>query len=94
MARMAISSKGASKTSTNRTASKRRITHRKDSSQKIHVIPQNKKWAIKKEGSARASKISSNKETAISQARKMAKQDHKDVVVHRKDGTIEKWHKN
>jgi hypothetical protein len=58
---------------------------------RIHVISRNDGWAVKKEGSSRASKIYSTKNAAVKGARKTSK-GH-DVVVHKKDGSIEKWYR-
>jgi uncharacterized protein YdaT len=63
------------------------------SGKRIHVIPQNDKWAVKSEGSSKAARVLPRKDAAISQAKQIAKRSSKDVVVHRKDGTIERWHK-
>jgi uncharacterized protein YdaT len=60
---------------------------------RIHVIPQNDKWAVKSEGSSKAARVLPKKDAAISQAKRIAKHSSKDVVVHRKDVTIERWHK-
>jgi hypothetical protein len=63
------------------------------SGKRIHVIPQNDKWAVKSEGSSKAASVLPKKDAAISRAKQIAKRSSKDVVVHRKDGTIERWHK-
>lgn len=46
---------------------------------------------MKKEGNTRASKIYSTKDAAVKGARKTSK--GQDVVVHKKDGSIEKWYR-
>jgi hypothetical protein len=57
----------------------------------FHVIPQKGSWAVKREGASRATKITSRKDTAIFKAKVIARSTaHGTVVVHRKDGTIEK----
>jgi hypothetical protein len=58
---------------------------------RIHVISRKGGWAVKKEGSSRATKIYSTKDAAVKGARKSSK-GH-DVVVHKKDGSIEKWYR-
>ncbi len=58
---------------------------------RIHVISRKGGWAVKKEGSSRASKIYTTKNAAVKGARKTSK-GH-DVVVHKKDGSIEKWYR-
>lgn len=59
---------------------------------KIHVISRNGGWAVKSEGAARASKIYKTKDAAVSGAKRSSK--GRDVVVHKKDGSIAKWHKS
>ncbi|MCK4763487.1 MAG: DUF2188 domain-containing protein [Candidatus Aminicenantes bacterium] len=55
-----------------------------------HVIKRGKRWAIVKHNAGRASKIYELKEEAIKNARKLKKTGH-DVVIHKWDGTVEKW---
>lgn len=64
----------------------------KATSKRVHIISREDGWAIKKQGASRASKIYQNKETAIKNAQKMRKTGH-DVIVHKKDGSIQKWEK-
>ena len=59
---------------------------------RVHVISRKSGWAVKKEGNSRASKIYSNKETAVKKASKLREGGH-DVVIHKKDGSIQKWDK-
>jgi hypothetical protein len=61
-------------------------------SKKVHVISRNGGWAVKKEGNSRASKIYRTKDAAVNGARSSSKGS--DVVVHKKDGSIAKWHKS
>jgi hypothetical protein len=46
---------------------------------------------VKKEGSSRASKIYSTKDAAVRGAKKTSK--GQDVIVHKRDGSIEKWYR-
>jgi hypothetical protein len=55
----------------------------------IHVIPQGRDWAVKKEGSARASRIFPTKELAMAHARLVAKRNKVELVVHRQDGRLQ-----
>lgn len=64
----------------------------KSPSKRVHVISKRDGWAVKKEGAARASKIYETKESAIAGAEKVAKKSY-DVVIHKKDGTIQSWKK-
>jgi hypothetical protein len=57
---------------------------------RVHVISRGDSWAVKKEGNLKASKIYQDKQAAISDARKSGV----DVVVHKKDGSIQKWEKH
>lgn len=59
---------------------------------KIHVISRNGGWAVKTEGTARASKVYGTKAAAVNGAKKTSK--GRDVIVHKKDGSIEKWQKS
>lgn len=54
----------------------------------VHVVPHSDGWAVKKEGSQRASKILKTKAPALEQGRKIAKQDKVELVIHNKDGKI------
>lgn len=56
---------------------------------KIHVISRNGGWAVKTEGASRASKIYSTQAAAVNGAKKSSK--GRDVVVHKKDGSIREW---
>lgn len=59
---------------------------------RVHIISRKDGWAVKKEGTKRASKIYKKKDSAVKGAEKLKKSGH-DVVVHKKDGTIQKWEK-
>ncbi len=62
------------------------------SSKKVHVISRNGGWAVKSEGATRASKVYKTKDAAVSGAKKSSR--GRDVVIHKKDGSIEKWQKS
>lgn len=70
-----------------------KISSKKKGSKRVHVISRKASWAIKKEGKTRASKIYNNKKSAVSSARKLKEKGH-DVIVHNKDGSIQKWEKS
>ncbi|MBI3128307.1 MAG: DUF2188 domain-containing protein [Candidatus Tectomicrobia bacterium] len=57
---------------------------------RVHVIAHQEGWAIKQEGQSRASKICSTKEAAVRNASQVAVKGQ-DVVVHKKDGSIQSW---
>lgn len=54
----------------------------------IHVVPHPEGWATKKEGAARAGKVTTTQKEAIDAAREQAKRERSDVVIHRKNGKI------
>lgn len=70
-----------------------KISSRRKRNKRIHIISRKDNWAIKKEDKTRASKIYSNKNSAISSARKL-KEKGLDVIVHGKDGSIQRWEKS
>ncbi len=53
-----------------------------------HVIPLGNGWAVKEEGKTRFSLISQTQKDAIHFAREIAKNNHAQLVIHRKDGRI------
>ncbi len=53
-----------------------------------HVVPHNGKWAIKSDGSQRASKVVGTQKEAIEVARRIARNQGSDVVIHGRDGKI------
>ncbi len=71
------------------------MTKRKGDSfpKRVHVIARDDGWAVKKEGLSRASRLTRTKGEAVDSARTLKKSGH-DIVVHRKDGSIEKWEKS
>jgi len=70
-----------------------KISSRRKGNKRIHIISRKDNWAIKKEDKTRASKIYNNKNSAISSARKL-KEKGLDVIVHDKDGSIQRWEKS
>lgn len=59
---------------------------------RVHVTSRKTGWATKKQGLSKASKVYRTKDSAVRNARKLRTKGH-DVVIHRKDGTIQKWEK-
>lgn len=47
-------------------------------------------WAVKKGGSQRASKVFENKNAATNYARQQSRDRGSELVIHRKDGTIQR----
>jgi uncharacterized protein YdaT len=58
--------------------------------QRVHVIKRTDGWVIKKEGAERASRKYDTKQEAVESAKNYYQRGH-DIVIHKKDGTIEKW---
>jgi hypothetical protein len=57
---------------------------------RTHVVKRESGWAIKKEGMKRALKTYKTKEEAIKDAKK-TKNDESVLIIHKKDGSIQKW---
>ena len=55
----------------------------------IHVVPHEDGWATRKEGSQRAGGVYDTKAQAVGEARGQAKRERVEVVIHKKDGTIQ-----
>jgi uncharacterized protein YdaT len=55
----------------------------------IHVVPHKDGWATKKEGASRAGAVTDTKAEALERARDQAKRENVEVVIHKKDGTIQ-----
>jgi len=53
-----------------------------------HVVPHSGKWAVKGEGSPKATKIVKTQVEAIEVARRIARNQGSDVVIHGRDGKI------
>lgn len=64
----------------------------KEPAKRVHVISRKDGWAVKRESASRASKVYRTKESAKEGARKISPKGY-DIVIHKKDGTIEKWEK-
>lgn len=57
-------------------------------SRRVHVVPSKNGWAVKKEGTKRATVVKSTKKGALKAANNIKSAER--VVVHKKDGTIQK----
>jgi len=56
-----------------------------------HVVPSPKGgWSVKKGGASKASKTFNNKTAAINYARKVSKNQKSELIIHKKDGTIQR----
>lgn len=58
-----------------------------------HVVPDLKGgWAVKRSGAERASKRFENKNNAVSWARAKSQNEESELVIHKRDGTIQQKH--
>ena len=55
---------------------------------RVHVIPDNGRWSVKREGLSRASRVLGDKSKAIELARSLARRNSMEVIVHDKDGSV------
>ncbi len=53
-----------------------------------HVVPYQNKWAVRGEGNQKVTSIHDTQAEAIPEARKIAINQHSEVVIHRPNGTI------
>lgn len=53
-----------------------------------HVIPNNGNWQVKREGAEKATKNFDRQQDAINYARGIAINQHSELVIHRRNGTI------
>ena len=61
--------------------------------QRTHIVKRESGWAIKKEGAQRAVKVFSTQSEAVRGAQKFKSQGS-DLIIHKKDGSIQKWEKS
>ena len=66
---------------------------KKSSSKRTHVVKRDSGWAVKKEGAQRATKLYKTKEQAVKGAEKSSKSGSA-LVIHKKDGSIQKYVKS
>lgn len=53
-----------------------------------HVLPKDGKWAVKSEGSKRASEVVETQREAIEIAKIHARRNHSELVIHGRNGRI------
>jgi hypothetical protein len=54
----------------------------------IHVVPHGDRWATRREGAERVSRMFDTQREAYGSGRATAQREHVEVVTHRRDGTI------
>ncbi len=64
-------------------------TDSKDHGKDQYVIPHEKGWAVKSEGSEKAAEVFEIKKEAVSAAKTRAKKHHSTLTIQRRDGTVE-----
>jgi len=57
----------------------------------IHVIPDRNQWVVRRERAKRATRVLSDRNEAIGLARSLAREADGEVIVHRRDGTMQEW---
>ena len=55
----------------------------------IHVVPHEDGWATREEASQRVGGVYDTKTKALDEARDQARPERVEVVIHKKDGTIQ-----
>ena len=53
-----------------------------------HVVPHNGKWAVKREGSSRATIVTNTQAEAIQRAREISQNQHTELIILGKNGAI------
>ena len=56
--------------------------------QDVHVLTQGKEWAVKTEGSDRASSVHTTQSAAIKAGRAQARRNQSELLVHGRNGRI------
>jgi uncharacterized protein YdaT len=54
----------------------------------VHIVPDNKQWAVKLEKEKQAQKVVSTQREAIKIGREIAKSNKSELIVHGRDGAI------
>jgi hypothetical protein len=53
-----------------------------------HVIPSGDRWAVRRVGASRSSKVFETREEAVAAARSIARNNSADLYIHDRDGRI------
>lgn len=54
-----------------------------------HVVPHQSGWAVRREGSDRASAVTPTKDKAVERAREIAEREQGGIVIHGENGRIQ-----
>lgn len=54
----------------------------------VHVVPAGGKWAVRKEGSSKASSAHQTQQAASKAGKSMAKKEKSELFIHGRDGRI------
>ena len=68
-------------------ASKKTIKQMDGNSQ--HIVPHRGKWAILREGNDKISYLYKDKNKSLNKAKEIAENENVDIIIHKKDGTIQ-----
>jgi len=87
-----MAKKSPIKTSRSKTNIDARMKSYKSRPDRLHVLANKNGWSVKREGTSRADRVFSRKSDAVSRATsRLKKGDAKNVIIHKKDGTIDQW---
>lgn len=54
----------------------------------LHVVPRNGKWAVRRSGSGKATRIFDTQKKAIREGRRIARSQGAELYIHGRDGRI------
>lgn len=57
-------------------------------SKSLHVVPRDRKWAVRRTGSERATKLFDSQKDAIARGRQIARNEGTELYIHGRDGRI------
>lgn len=54
----------------------------------VHVVWKNERWTVETEGKTGSGPTYKNRDEAVEEGKRQAKQKHVELLIHRQDGTI------
>ena len=72
-------------------AIKQRLNSSAPQKERLHVSPRGSRWAVRREGAIKASRVFDTQGKAVTFAKELSKSKSNNVVLHTKDGKIDKW---